>query len=405
MINTYCLKSLCFIIMNLKLSKFLFLLNIVWLSLFFFSCSKRKKDFNYSYNSDLVFNIDTVHIDFKETFPYLNYDMFFSTFSNHDKFLYNLNPQSGRLEEIDIVSKRIRKIIQLDSEGPNDFNFIFTSGLRKTLGDNFLFLDQYKVFFFDSLFNRCKVLDISKDNLKNSNLDINENFDPLGVFSVDGNYFYSLYRNIVLPDAPTLGVVKIDLNSGSIFKIPFNSLTDLSEFRFSLKDNGEVVRSIKDYYFITPFDSGFVISNSAVNEFWQYFNSSNDIFYNSYHSLLSSDSKTNFGNSFTNDPLYFDEISSKHFNDIYFSPFIYNEDKDLFIRLSKEFYEFHNGFKTYKIVISFFDKKLKFLSEEHCLVVKEGFSSTFSNNFFTFSNFIYIYFNNNDEMNFIKIEF
>ena len=80
------------------------------------SCSSKE---NTAENSmEFSYSIDTVMVDSKDHFFFLNWSLGISDLTQDKKLLYNLNPESLLLEVIDMDELALKETVQLEKEGP-----------------------------------------------------------------------------------------------------------------------------------------------------------------------------------------------------------------------------------------------------------------------------------------------
>ncbi|SNS48176.1 protein of unknown function [Belliella buryatensis] len=79
--------------------------------------------------STLNYSIDTVSIDSKDKILFLQRDLYTSAYSEFDGMLYNFNDKTNQVEQINLNTLTVEKVIPFEQEGPNGTGF-WTSDLK-----------------------------------------------------------------------------------------------------------------------------------------------------------------------------------------------------------------------------------------------------------------------------------
>lgn len=111
---------------SFKKNRLLYLYLFVTTLSFLTSCGNEADKEN---QSTLNYSIDTVSIDSKDKILFLQRDLYTSAYSEFDGMLYNLNDKTNQVEQINLNTFALEKVIPFEQEGPNGTGF-WTSDLK-----------------------------------------------------------------------------------------------------------------------------------------------------------------------------------------------------------------------------------------------------------------------------------
>ena len=170
-------------------------------------------DFNYV--------LDTVFIDAGEEKIYLDMELNMSDYSLNEGRLYNLTPESGRVEVIDLENHKLDSIINYKINGPNSVKQYFPFGIKKTLlGDTF-FKEYHVIHKVNSAGKKTDSYELINRELSGDRLPFDTEIDGLGEISPDGSFLASFYGNFKIGGS-VLGIAKVNLKDKSLKLIPID---------------------------------------------------------------------------------------------------------------------------------------------------------------------------------------
>lgn len=352
-------------------------------------------DFNYV--------LDTVHIDAGEEQIYLDMDLNMSDYSVSDGLLYNLKPENGRVEIINIESQKLDSIIYYKVNGPNSVKQYFPFGIKKTLlGDTFF--KEYRVIHkLNSDGKKTDSYELINRELKGDRLPFDTEIDGLGEISSDGSYMASFYGNLKV-GGNVLGIAKINLTDRSLKLIPVDFWDELKEYTVTVDYDIGKRNSSPELKFLLLNGPDIILSTSASNELWYYDEESDSVIHKEFHSRITSDKKSgNYRKDITDQPLYMYWVKRKN-DEIVFGPLVKDHQAQRFYRYSRELDKSDPQKPRYLYVLTVFDEKLDQIHEQRLENSIPIIGKYFEGKTFVHKGSIYSFLKKKDELAFIRLK-
>ncbi|MDG1277917.1 MAG: DUF4221 family protein [Algoriphagus sp.] len=347
-----------------------------------------KKTFTFSAE------IDTVKIDFKDRFYFMEIYLGTAAVSPDKKTLYNLNDFAPNLEIIDLDQQEMSSIEPMDKEGPLGIGPV-TFSIAITPSDELVLKGMDEVRIFDKSRTQLKIIKISSKHLEGEVLEVGERYGFDGIFTEKADYFFTIYQNEAgMSQGELKGLTIIDLNTSTIRKIPIPELDRIKDFY--LQDQYGNFRG--DDVLLTSFQNKVIVSTSAINEAFVYDIALDTLIQKKFHSKLTADTKRgDYPRNFSYESNW-RAVFAERSKEVEFGKFIYDEENDKFWRFSYELDRMIGDSIVRKTVLTVFDSKLNQLHEE-----KVPFDYSYYQSFFK-DGMLYSYINLEDEMAFIRVK-
>lgn len=338
--------------------------------------------------------IDTVQIDFKDRFYFMEIYLATSNVSPDKKFLYNLNSFAPNLEIIDLDKQELIKIEPMAKEGPKGIGpvvfGVFVTQQNELVVEGW---NEYRI--FDSLRTEMKTIKIGPNYFKGDEMEEGERFEYHPIFSDDGSHLYAIYKEDAGKKVgETKGLALVDLVNSTILKIPIPELSSLKQFIIQNQYGFEKGESS----YIAKTKNNLIVSTSAYNEAFVFDMENDTLIHKVFHSQLTADAKK--GNSTKESNRNEDREASfnEHSKEVQFGKFLYDEQNEKFWRFSYDKDRMIGDSVAMKTVLTIFDSDLNQLHEE---MVEYDYS--YYQSFFK-EGILYSYINLNDEMAFIRVK-
>lgn len=376
--------------------------NCLLLALILVSCSSEKKserikekDFGFSYI------IDTVMIDAGDEFLFLNMDLYFSDYSSKEGLLYNLNPQSGRVEVIDLKNRKLAKLIQYELEGPNGILEMALLGLKKASSGDSFFMDYYSINHLDATDAKIASYRLTNDFLNGEKLAKDEEINGMGNIDSNGEYFSSFYGNYQGKEE-IRGIAQIHFADSTLSLIPLDFWGDLDKYEINMDPGGGRAISAPEAKFLVANGEDFIVSTTAKNELWQYSKELDSVIHHQYSSQFTENIKPGKFPQTANNQEEFDRLIQQKVDEVVFGSLVKDEVSGRFYRYSRERDKSDN---KYTYVLTIFNENLAQLHEEK---MREEVSIPGKyvpgNKTFVHDGMLYSFLNIEDEMAFIRLK-
>ena len=346
------------------------------------------------------YEIDTVMIDAKDEFLFLNMDIYFSDYSAKERLLYNINPQSGRVEIINLENNSLEKLVQYELEGPNGILEMAMTGLKKASTGDFFFMNYYLLNQLDSSDTKIASYRLTNEFLHGDELAESEEIDGMGQIDSNGNYFSSFYGNYQ-EKGGIRGIAKITFSDSTLQLIPLDFWADMDKYTIKMDVGDGRAVSSPERKFLTLDDQNFIVSTTAKNSLWYYDAAMDSIFYKEYSSVFTQNEKVFNYPIDANSQDAFNEASKLKNDQVVFGPLVKDEDSGRFYRYSREK---DNSENNYAYVLTIFDEELNQLHE-----VKMREEVTIPGYYFAAKTFVhdgmlYTFLNMEDELAFVRLK-
>lgn len=352
-------------------------------------------DFNYV--------LDTVFIDAGDEQIYLEMDLSMSDYSNREGILYNLTPETGRVEVINMETLKLDSIINYKINGPNSVRQYFPFGLKKTLFGNTYFKEYRVLHKLNPDGKKIDSYEFINRKLSGDRLPFDTEIDGLGEISTDGSYLASFYGNFQI-GGNVLGLAKVDLEDRSLKLIPIDFWDELKKYTVTVDYDIGKRNSSPELKFLLLNGPDIILSTSASNELWYYDAESNTVTNKKYHSKLTADKKSGkYRQDITNQSLYMYWVKRKN-DEVTFGPLLKDQNAQLFYRYSRELNKSNPEKPTYVYVLTVFDETLEQLNEYKLQNNIPIIGKYFEEKTFVHNGSIYSYLKRENELAFIRLK-
>lgn len=366
--------------------------NYLVLALFFASCSSNKKSDGENADFQFSYELDTVYIDSKGEFFFLNNGLSGSALSqNGDLYIFN-RPQM-RLEIIDLDKQQLKDTLSLEVEGPNGIGGLGINTINLTGSGDFYFSSFTGLRQMDANGNLKRFINWDNEERIQDQLGTGKLISFDGIVSRDGSQFYGTYSSEGRGGSTMAdGLAIIDLNSLELQTIEIPKLSALKEFKIELDLDGMKTTSGDSYYMLLN-DSKIIISQGSINGISVYDLVKDTLVNYDYQTeLLPASKPGNFQRKVATMEA-FQEASKQRSTEPLFGDFMYDSKNQLYYRISFLKDLKPDGKTEWKGVLSIFDEEFKLLHEE------EGLGRYLGRKFVKDGR-IYRFINLNDEMAF-----
>jgi hypothetical protein len=356
-----------------------------------FSCSKEKesdskKDFDFSYS------LDTVHIDSKGDFFFLNYGLAGSALGKGGK-LYTFNDQKLRLDIIDLDKGELVDSVKFEVEGPTGIGALGVDMINLSDAGEFYFSSFTGIRNMDANGNLKRTLNWDSDDQIQVQLRGQKMISFDGIVAPDGSKFYGTYSAQGRGGSSMAdGLAIIDLNTLKLKTIEVPKLSGLMEFTIELELDG--MKNTKgDNFSLLLNESKIIISQSSINGISIYDLTNDSLLTYDYQTeLLPSEKPGKFERKVANMEEYQEAARARN-KEPEFGDFMYDSDHKLYYRVSFLKEPKADGAIERKGILTIFDEDFKQLHEQ------EGMGS-YAGRKFVKNGKIYRFINIDDEMAF-----
>lgn len=371
-------------------------LAIFFVFLTLLSCSQSKNQESFSYQKEISYEIDTVKIDAKGEFLFLNYELSMSDYDPNTDLLYNINPQSSRMEIIDMEKQELKELIQYDKDGPNAVKEMITTGIKMTDSGEMWFTDYLSIIHLDTQGQKLEHLRLTNENFAGDTLPEGWEIDGMGKITRSGKYFISHYGDYAVNGAGLQGLAIIDLKSHHKHLIPLDAFKSLEKYEISSHERKSSVWSL-----ITITDDEVLHYNQAHNKLYKIDLKTLEVTQKILRSDLITNEKPGKYPKQANSTEQFEEFKTIMDQEISFGNWIHDPEGDHFWRFSREKSGGTVDKPEFKVVITVLDKSLNQIAERK-LDSKDSIPF-FSTKFFRKGD-LYMFLNMNDELAFVRLK-
>lgn len=353
------------------------------------------KGFNYM--------LDTVYIDAGEEQIYLDMDLNMSDYSEKEGLLYNLKPENGRVEIINLESKKLDSVIYYKVNGPNSVKQYFPFGIKKTIFGNTFFKEYRVIHKLNSDGKKIASFELINRELTGDRLPFDTEIDGLGEISNDGSYMASFYGNLKV-GGNVLGIAKVNLSDRSLKLIPVDFWEELKEYTVTVDYDIGKRNSSPELKYLLLNGPDIILSTSASNELWYYVAESDTVIHKKFHSQITSDKKSGkYRKDITNQPLYVYWVQRKN-EEVVFGPLVKDHQAQRFYRYSRELDKSDPQKPKYVFVLTVFDEKLDQIHEQKLENSIPIMGKYFEGKTFVHKGSIYSFLKKENELAFIRLK-
>ena len=356
---------------------------------------------NVSPNFNYV--LDTVFIDAGDEQIYLDMELNMSDYSVNEGLLYNLKPETGRVEVINIDSLRLDSLINYKIQGPNSVKQYFPFGIKKTLfGDTFF--KEYRIIHkLNSSGRKIDSYELINRELTGDKLPFDTEIDGLGEISSDGSFLASFYGNFKI-GGNVLGIAKVNLIDRSLKLVPIDFWDQLKKYTVTVDYDIGKRNSSPEMKFLLLNGPDIILSTSASNELWYYDSESESVIHKEFHSQITSDQKSGkYREDINNQQLYMYWVKRKN-DEVTFGPLIKDHTAQRFYRYSRELNTNDPQKPLYVYVLTVFDETLEQISEHRLHNSIPIMGKYFEGKSFVHKGSIYSYLKKENELAFVRLK-
>lgn len=372
------------------------------LSFLIFSCSHGEKSTNsYSNQIRIGYEIDTIKIDAKGEFLFLNYGLAMSDYDPNTDLLYNINPQSSRMEIIDLEKEELKELIQYDQDGPNSVKEMFTSGIKKTDTGELWFTDYRSIIHLNSEGEKIEHLRLNNENFPGDSLRENWEISGLGKITHSGKYYISHYGDYLLHGDGLQGLAIFDLETHQKHLVPIDAFKHLDKYDLSSPDGERAGARSGIWSLITTTDREVLHYNEAENQLYKIDLDTRELTQKILSSDILADEKPGNYPKQATSVEQFEEFKTIKDQELSFGNWIYDDMRDYFWRFSREKTGGTVENPEFTIVITVLDHDLNQIGERKMAV---GDAVPFPSLKFFRKGDVYMFLNIEDELAFVRLK-
>ena len=376
---------------------------VLWLFAFSACTSKQTKEEGPK-SPSISYEIDTIRIDAKEEFLFLNTGLYMSDYDPKSDLLYNLNPETSRMEVIDLEKNELKELIQFDQDGPNDVKEMYTSGIKITETGERWFTDYYSLIHLDSSGQKIGQFRLTNEETAGDTLPSSFEIDGMGKITRSGKYFVSHYGNYQPEGEGILGVAVIELESRTKRLIPMDVFKVLEKYTLSFSNGDRVGISSPERSFISLTGEVIVHSNSAQNRLRVLDLATGAQQEIQLKSKLISDEKSGDYPKIANSMKQFEEFDRLKMQEASFGGWVYDPDREYFWRISSEKTGGTVDSPVFTFVMTALDREFNQIAETALTPADGHLFDRLPYLSFIRKGMLYIFLNQNDEMAFVRIK-
>lgn len=381
-------------------------LSVLALLLMLASCEEKPVEIQLAQaNVSPQFNyvLDTVFIDAGEEQIYLEMDLSMSDFSAREGVLYNLTPETGRVELINMETLKLDSVINYKINGPNSVRQYFPFGLKKTLFGN-TFFKEYKVIHkVNSEGKKLDSYELNNRELSGDRLPFDTEIDGLGEIATDGSYLASFYGNFKI-GGNVLGIAKINFKDRSLKLVPIDFWEELKNYTITVDYDIGKRNSSPELKFLLLNGPDIILSTSASNELWYYDSESGTVVNKKYHSQITADKKSGrYRQDITDQRLFMYWVKRKN-DEVTFGPLLKDQKAQRFYRYSRELDKKDPQKPKYVYVLTVFDETLEQIYEQKLHNSIPIIGKYFEEKTFVHNGSIYSYLKKENQLAFIRLK-
>ncbi|WP_194775156.1 DUF4221 family protein [Pararhodonellum marinum] len=252
--------------------------NVILFSIILFSCESDKEVKEFS--DQMTFTIDTVMVDAKEEFLFLNGNLNMAKIDPQNRYLYNYNWRDTKIEKVNLDGLVFEKSIALAKEGPNgvgdylsDF-YVLENGKLLVQGRN-------SYFWVDEEGNLLEKVDFM--NMEDSGL---ENSDFIGPQKIFNSNELVLYGYLMNWEEDLYQITKVDLDKKTVEKTDHESLLKLKDYKINMTIDGRLAGGYGPSVIVSGSPKKVILSTNVANEALTIQGLNGDPVYHSFQSEL-----------------------------------------------------------------------------------------------------------------------
>ncbi|RAI95167.1 DUF4221 family protein [Algoriphagus yeomjeoni] len=366
-----------------------------------FSCGEKSaSDADITQSITIDYELDTVMVDAGDDFIYVNWKLTTSDLSADEKYFYNFKTGSNEpgLEIIDLENLKLERVIPMSMDGPNAIRSPYMSDVY-ALPDGTIYLsDSYELYLFDQEGNKLSTLNFGNHEFEGEKLPEELRIGLTHTLDKENKRVITLYADQKLEKAP-LGITVFDLEQEQFYYKPLPALKEMEKYRINYYIDGNPMGAMFSSFELLAKNDTLILSNTGSNELF---------FYNLKTDSLSSKAYSSQYTSFEITKTYPERVESEsEYRDLVketqknvrYGPLLYDDQKDVYWRLTKEMDRMKGDTIVHKTVLTAFDQNFDQLSET---LLPEEYVSTYQA--FVRDGMIYSFLNIDDEVAFVRLK-
>jgi len=365
---------------------------------FLFSCGPSGKE-NVKDYTKISLTMDTVMVDSGDEIINLNYNLWNSTMSEDNKFLYLWNNGETTLDKINLEALRLEKKVQFESEGPDGVGRFV--GWMSFLNENEVLLSGFgTLMLFDMEGKKTREYPMSEETKFQEGDYIGRN----PIVLENGEVIYGYLGNWI---SNNMDFVKVDFKEKQLTPFLLSGINDLPNYRVLLETEnmGSVAAPEK---FLKKVGDRIIISSSAYSAFYIMDLKEDSVYQVNYTPKLTPKAKKGGYPEKVDSEKRFKEVMAEIDAEINFQAPVWDEQNRKFYRFSfetplteiNEGPEFLSAEKRpiSKVYLSIFDENFNLLGE----TLLDGLKQV-PNTVFVRDGKIWSYVNIDDEMAIVRL--
>jgi len=358
--------------------------------------TESKKDF-----TPLTFSMDTVIIDSKGEFLFLNWGLSTATVSNDGKVLYNLNIQEPSLEAIDLDKLELLSMQVFDKEGPNGIENKGRGGIVYLGEDTIFFKGWPSPEIFNTKGQKLAALRNFTD-IKTKVTDKGKNFMYEAVIPTDPHHVYGIVNEF---PGKNFEFGRINLKDCTLKTYPLPTWGKFDDFTITY-DDGQTYHIFGPYIYVENINRHIIVSSNFSSELFVYKSDSDSLHHLTYSYNLTKSEKAGGYPTEISDPKEYHNIFKRLNSEVSFHSPIWDNEKQQYYRIHYEnfyeddFSEMYPKMLGAKVYLSIYDKEFNLIGEGKLPTFKDhpGFH-------FVKDGKIWMFKNIGDEMGFVRLSF
>lgn len=279
--------------------------------------------------NQISFFMDTVMVDSKGEFLFLNWELSTACVSKDGKTLYNLNIQEPSLEIIDLNNLQLIAKQVFDKEGPNGIGNKGRGGIVH-LGEDALF---FKGWPSPEIFNSEGKKSVSLKNLtdiKTKVTDTGKNFMYETIIPTDSENVFGLINEF---PGKNFEFGRLNLLDSTLYSYPVSTLEKLEGYTITY-DDGQIYDVNSPNIYVENINQYVVVSSSISSELYVYKPESDSLHHYTYAYNLTKSEKENRYPTEISDPKEFHNVFKALNSEVSFLPPIWDKE-------NHQYYRFH----------------------------------------------------------------
>jgi hypothetical protein len=381
-----------------------FPLVFITLLIVFSACQPDKSDNSEANSLTFTYEIDTIRIDAKGEFLFLNTDLYMSDYDPKTDHLYNINSQTSRMEVIDLGRNELKELIQYDQDGPNAIKDMFTSGIQITDSGEKWFTDYYSLIHLNAEGERVGKYRLSNEVFSGDTLARGHEIDGMGKITRSGKYFVSHYGDYQTVGEGPQGLAVIDLQSRTKRLFPLDGFKFLNKYELVYSEGDRIIKRAGEWNFISLTDQKIIHSNSAQNKLQILDLVSGVVLEVQLKSKLLTDEKPGTYPKIAHSKDQFDEFDELKNREVSFGRWVYDQDQEYFWRIARERKKETVGNPVFSMVLTVLDKEFNQISETPLKPEQALLFDRLPYLSFVRKGMLYMFLNIDDEMAFVRFK-